>query len=486
MEGQIRCLRLELETRLSIEVTTAMNVWPWLVRHAGWLLERYHVQGNKKTAFEDCFGKPYQGEEMKFAEAALFRVAMSPSGRNRDGLRQGRADASFVRGMWLGKTTESDEHLFANEMEVHTTRTVKRVPDTEQKRADLVKGLQGTPWNRLAGRPAGRPRKTDPQATLRCDISISKKETERPSEDADERRSAKPQDLNPPVPHVIRVPRAADTENEPRSPSSRPTETEDGGARGNTASDDRAQVGSPAPAPSRPMEQTDQSDGHKVKSVNQPEQSKSNMGSGVKRDARAAELPDEDEQGGKFQQVEGLTTVDAEEIPCEISVEDDFLIDENAEGVDEEIVKTIVTGKKKELDAMEAFGIFDVCEELPKDAKVITTRWEDVPKSDKWRCRFVAREFRHDDQEMEGLYTSGSTAATDRLVDMHAVQHGCSVLCLDAESAYFHAEEDEDVYYWPPKEMGAEVPRQRWTSGEPLVATEETPLWETESCEEVQ
>ena len=47
---------------------------------------------------------------------------------------------------------------------------------------------------------------------------------------------------------------------------------------------------------------------------------------------------------------------------------------------------------------------------------------------------------------MEGLHTSGSTAAKGRLVDMHAVQHGYSILCLDAESAYFHAKEDEDVY----------------------------------------
>ena len=69
-------------------------------------------------------------------------------------------------------------------------------------------------------------------------------------------------------------------------------------------------------------------------------------------------FPDEDEQGGKFQQVEGLTTVDAEEVPCEFSVEDDFLFDEKAEGVDEETVKAIVAGKKQELDAMEAFGIF--------------------------------------------------------------------------------------------------------------------------------
>ena len=91
------------------------------------------------------------------------------------------------------------------------------------------------------------------------------------------------------------------------------------------------------------MEQTDRWSGR------QP------VSSGVKRDARAAELPDEEEQGGKFQQVEGLMTVDAEEIPCESSVEDDFMIDDNTEGVNEEIVKAIVVGKKKALDAMEAF-----------------------------------------------------------------------------------------------------------------------------------
>ena len=91
------------------------------------------------------------------------------------------------------------------------------------------------------------------------------------------------------------------------------------------------------------------------------------------------ERPDEDEQGGKSQQVEGLTTVDAEEIPCEFSVEYDFEVHETTEGVDEEIVRAFLAGKKRELDAMEAFGIFDVCEELPKDAKIITTRWDNVP-----------------------------------------------------------------------------------------------------------
>ena len=154
--------------------------------------------------------------------------------------------------VWLGKTTDSDEHLLANELGVCTTRTMKRVPYTGQKRADLLKGLQGTPWNRLAGRPAGRPRKTASDATPVATPPVLK-ETERPSEDADEGRSAKAQDLNhPTVPHVIRVPRAADTENEPGSSSSRPMETADGGARDNPAIDESPQA--PVPVPSNPME----------------------------------------------------------------------------------------------------------------------------------------------------------------------------------------------------------------------------------------
>ena len=58
---------------------------------------------------------------------------------------------------------------------------------------------------------------------------------------------------------------------------------------------------------------------------------------------------------------------------------------------------------------------------------------------------------------------------TGRIVDMHAVQHGYSVWCLDAENAYFHAEEDEEVCCWPPKERvkryharGGRVENPRW------------------------
>ena len=62
-------------------------------------------------------------------------------------------------------------------------------------------------------------------------------------------------------------------------------ETEDGAVRDNTASDESPQA--PVPVPSNPMKQA-------VRTGGQP------VSPGVKRDAHAAQLPDEDEQGGKF------------------------------------------------------------------------------------------------------------------------------------------------------------------------------------------
>ena len=185
---------------------------------------------------------------------------MSPSGKIRDGVRQGRADAGSCRReirpwnmAWedhgIRWTSLRDRHGSVHHEDSETSSRLGA------KACRLGEQLAGNSVDRLAGLPAGRPHKTAPQAPSVPTPPMAK-ESERPSEDASDRRSAKAQDLNPPtVPHVIRVPRAADTENEPSSSSSRPMETEDRGARDNAASDDRSQA--PAPAPSTPIEQTD-------------------------------------------------------------------------------------------------------------------------------------------------------------------------------------------------------------------------------------
>ena len=153
------------------------------------------------------------------------------------------------------------------------------------------------------------------------------------------------------------------------------------------ASDDHSQVRSSAPAPNSPDVQTHPGGKRRTQPAEMPEQPMSSSSPGVKRDVRAAELRDEDEEGDKFQQVEGSTTVDAKEVPCESSVEDDFEVDENAEGVDEERARR--DGRIRNLRRVQrtAEGCEDHSHEMGK-------RFQ---KGEKWRCRFVVRASRQDD-----------------------------------------------------------------------------------------
>ena len=99
LEGQVRSMKADVELSTSLKVDPDWPIWPWLVRHAGWLLERFHVRANNRTAFEDCFDVKYKGEVLKFGERALFWVTSSPSGRVRAGVRLGKADAKFEKGI---------------------------------------------------------------------------------------------------------------------------------------------------------------------------------------------------------------------------------------------------------------------------------------------------------------------------------------------------------------------------------------------------
>ena len=245
---------------------------------------------------------------------------------------------------------------------------------------------------------------------------------------------------------------------------------------------EHSQGQSSAPAPSRTSAHTHSSVKCDAWAADLFEKPTSSRSSGVKRDARAAELPDEDEGEGKCKQVKGLTTVDAKEVPCDFSVDDDFELCDTTKGVDEETVRAIWAGKRKQVDEMEAFHNFDVCEGMPIGAKLITTRWVNVPKGDGRRRRFVAREFRHDDPDMEGLQHLKQPSFGGQ-----AGGHACGPTRLyNPVNACFHAEEDEGNLLLASQGTGQDVPRQRRTRGESLLVVEEAGLREEEGCEEVQ
>ena len=62
VEDQVRVLRLDVEARYGIQVSANMSLWPWIARHAGWLLTRCKIKGNGCTPYQDAYGTKYSGE----------------------------------------------------------------------------------------------------------------------------------------------------------------------------------------------------------------------------------------------------------------------------------------------------------------------------------------------------------------------------------------------------------------------------------------
>ena len=88
---------------------------------------------------------------------------------------------------------------------------------------------------------------------------------------------------------------------------------------------------------------------------------------------------------------------------------------------------------------------------MPRDAKWITSRWEDVRKdTGELRSRWVLREFAN--TKAEGEFFSATPDETKvEAVHLFALLNNLEIKYMDASRAFLHAPEDEDVYTDSPK-----------------------------------
>ena len=104
----------DLETKIKSHLLTSMAVWPWLVRHSAWLVERYQMRANGRTNYQDCFGTIYTGIVLRFGEQAIFRHPVGTARRrNRQTFKQLRKETTANKmdlRISLGKTYETDLH----------------------------------------------------------------------------------------------------------------------------------------------------------------------------------------------------------------------------------------------------------------------------------------------------------------------------------------------------------------------------------------
>ena len=96
-----RTFKIAFEARYS-EATEDSFIFPWMVRRAAWLVTRYGVKQDGRTAYQRLRGRTYKGKVAEFGEVVLYKIS-------NQGLR--KLEDRWACGVWLGKTLSKDEHL---------------------------------------------------------------------------------------------------------------------------------------------------------------------------------------------------------------------------------------------------------------------------------------------------------------------------------------------------------------------------------------
>ena len=144
--AQIRTLTTDLKARyVDFEISVHDSLYPWIVRHAQWLINRYLQKAGGLTAFEKRWNRKDHGSICNFGKTIMFRVSNA-----------GKSQLSWHEGIWLGRDTESDMHFVADSSGVFKSRSIRRNIPSQQAKLEFLQSIKSTPWD-----PSGSKRETD-------------------------------------------------------------------------------------------------------------------------------------------------------------------------------------------------------------------------------------------------------------------------------------------------------------------------------------
>ena len=138
--GQTRTLRKAIEDKSGILIKAEDTLMQWIARHAAWCLQRYQAYHGGATPHPRARAYVYRGALCGLGETVLAKIPDDfVTGR-----QVGKLADRWRRGIWLGKTDESDEHLVSVQGQVERLRTVRRLLEGRWCASEL-KALRATP-----------------------------------------------------------------------------------------------------------------------------------------------------------------------------------------------------------------------------------------------------------------------------------------------------------------------------------------------------
>ena len=128
LAGKIRTWLFDSREKYAEKTTPEHYLFPQIVRHSAWSLARFHVYRMRTAAYKIIKGNDYVSE--------LFALGETVVGKYPRTKHMPKAAAGWVKGIYVGKRLNSEEHRLMTEAGSQTYRTVRRLPEGSQYQND--------------------------------------------------------------------------------------------------------------------------------------------------------------------------------------------------------------------------------------------------------------------------------------------------------------------------------------------------------------
>ena len=136
--GQIRALKLHIESEANTTIDASHPLWPWLIEYAAMGIYMYHVGTDGKTARQRTRGRSSMASGVAFGEQVLYKPMKT--------VKIPKSEARWLRGTWIGIIDHTNEHIIGTSEGVVKCRAIHPRERALRWDVEAMANVKGLPW----------------------------------------------------------------------------------------------------------------------------------------------------------------------------------------------------------------------------------------------------------------------------------------------------------------------------------------------------
>ncbi len=143
VRGVFRTLKLCLESRVNKIIPVNHAIIPWLLEHAGLVLNVRPLGSGGQTSWSRVRGRAFNQKLLYFGE----RIFCKLPGKGPEHDPDGNMGRRWFEAIFLGYHKSSNTYIAGNADGIKMVRSIARRPEPERWSADSLAQIQATPWS---------------------------------------------------------------------------------------------------------------------------------------------------------------------------------------------------------------------------------------------------------------------------------------------------------------------------------------------------